>query len=111
MNLEKFAERVALLDEVSFNINTGNELREHEVSNVKSESYDLPTDFHKRTVSQRKAWIKGMMQEFIKENSDLLFREEYAIQGGTFFGKLMLLVVKKIEDDTVIDPQDHEQTK
>lgn len=106
MNLNKFAQRVALLDEVTYNINSGNELRDDQVSAVAGgEATDIPADFHKMSLSEKTEWVAGVMKEYIKGNIDALFKEEYALRGGVFFGKLILTIMKT--EVVTIDPQDH----
>lgn len=106
MNLPLVSQRIASLEEVTFNINTGLEPREYEIKATASgEATDLPKDFHRTPFDEKKAWIQGVMKGFIKDNIEDLLKEEYSLQGGIHFGKLVMKVVQ-MKEQVIIDPQD-----
>ena len=107
MNLKKFAQRVALLEEVIYNINSGNELRDDQVSVIaEGESTKLPADFHKMSLWEKSDWVANVMREYIKQHIDDLFSDQYALAGAIHFGHIVLTTTK-VEVET-IDPQDQE---
>lgn len=94
MNFNKFAQRVALLDNVIFNINRGDEYRDDQVTLIHTMEVKLPKDFHKRTLSQRTSWVEGAMRQFTNDNITELSSMGHALSVSTFLGSLILSVMK-----------------